>query len=231
MSKRWLITGGCSQGGLGYAIARAALDAGNQVAVTARNLEKVSKLVQDYGDRAYPVILDLNDKESIENAVNQIMEHFGGIDVLINNARYCYRSSVEESNEEDVMEMVQTNFFGLIDLTKRVLPFMREKHEGTIVNISSIAAISASPASAFYASSKSALELMSDGLRKEVSPLGIRVIVVESGAFRTNFFSRSLKGTKMKIADYKDTAWKRYPENAVDLKISQAIQISRQTYS
>lgn len=162
--------------------------------------------------------MDLNDKESIENAVNQIMEHFGGIDVLINNARYCYRSSVEESNEEDVMEMFQTNFFGLIDLTKRVLPFMREKHEGTIVNISSIAAISASPASAFYASSKAALELMSDGLRKEVSPLGIRVIVVESGAFRTNFFSRSLKGTKMKIADYKDTAWKRYPENAVDLK-------------
>lgn len=112
--------------------------------------------------------------------------------------------------------MFQTNLFGLIELTKEVLPFMRDQNNGTIVNFSSVAALSANPASAFYASSKAAVELLSDGLRKEVSPLGIRVIVVEPGAFRTNFFSTSLRGAQMKIADYQDTAWKRYPENAAD---------------
>ena len=136
--------------------------------------------------------------------------------MLVNNAGYCYRSSVEESVDSEVMQMFQTNLFGLIELTKEVLPFMRGQHNGTIVNFSSVAALSANPASAFYASSKAAVELLSDGLRKEVSPLGVRVIVVEPGAFRTNFFSTSLRGAQMKIADYQDTAWKRYPENAAD---------------
>ena len=172
--------------------------------------------ISEYPKQAFPIQLDLTDTESIHNAVNKTMEHFGSIDILVNNAGYCYRSSVEESDDSEVMRMFQTNLFGLIDLTKEVLPFMREKNSDTIVNFSSVAALSANPASAFYASSKAAVELLSDGLRKEVSPLGIRVIVVEPGAFRTNFFSTSLRGTQMKIADYQDTAWKRYPENAID---------------
>lgn len=215
MTKTWLITG-CSEGGIGAAIARAALRAGYNVAVTARNLEKITPIISEYPKQAFPVQLDLTDTASIRNAVRKTMEHFGGIDVLVNNAGYCYRSSVEESVESEVMRMFQTNLFGLIELTKEVLPFMRGQHSGTIVNFSSVAALSANPASAFYASSKAAVELLSDGLRKEVSPLGIRVIVVEPGAFRTNFFSTSLRGTQMKIADYQDTAWKRYPENAID---------------
>lgn len=217
MTKTWLITG-CSEGGIGAAIARAALQAGNNVAVTARDLNKISAIVSEYPDQAFPVMLDLNDTASIHEAVSKTMEHFGNIDVLVNNAGYCYRSSVEESEESEMMRMFQTNLFGLIALTKEVLPAMRNRHSGTIVNFSSVAALSANPASAFYASSKAAVELMSDGLRKEVSPLGIRVIVVEPGAFRTNFFSTSLRGAQMKITDYQDTAWKRYPENAADTK-------------
>ena len=104
--------------------------------------------------------LDLTDTASIRNAVRKTMEYFGGIDVLVNNAGYCYRSSVEESVESEVMRMFQTNLFGLIELTKEVLPFMRGQHSGTIVNFSSVAALSANPASAFYASSKAASVLL-----------------------------------------------------------------------
>ena len=143
--------------------------------------------------------------------------HFGGIDILVNNAGYCYCASVEESEGEEVMKMFQINLFGLISMTKAVLPLMRKKRSGMIINIASAAAMKASPASAFYASSKAAVELLSDGLRKEVEPLGIRVMVVEPGGFRTNFFGSSLKGAQMRIEDYKDTAWKQYPENAASL--------------
>lgn len=217
MGKTWLITG-CSEGGIGAAIARCALEAGNNVVVTARNTTKVASIIKDFPDTAFPVTLDVTDHESVKTAVANAVEHFGTIDVLVNNAGYCYRASVEESEDTEVMKMFQTNLFGLIAMTKEVLPIMRSQRSGMIVNFSSIAALSASPASAFYASSKAAVELVSDGLRKEVAPLGIQVMVVEPGAFRTNFFSSSLKSTQMKISDYKDTAWKRYPENAVDQK-------------
>lgn len=215
MGKTWFITG-CSEGGLGAAIARCALEAGNNVVVTARNTEKVMGIIRDFPDTAFPAALDVTDQESIKAAVAKAVEHFGGIDVLVNNAGYCYRASVEESEDAEVMKMFQTNLFGLIAMVKEVLPVMRHQHSGTIINFSSIAALRAHPASAFYASSKAAVELISDGLRKEVEPLGIQVMVVEPGAFRTNFFSSSLKGAQMKITDYKDTAWKRYPENALD---------------
>ena len=144
------------------------------------------------------------------------MEHFGTIDVLVNNAGYCYRASVEESDEEEVRKMFEANFFGLVNLTKKVLPIMRKKQNGTIVNFSSIAALRANTASAFYAATKAAVELMSSGLKREVEPLGIRVIVVEPGAFRTNFFGTSMKGAPMTIPAYKDTAWPRYPQNAIN---------------
>lgn len=217
MEKIWLITG-CSEGGLGAAIARSVLEAGDKVVVTARDTEKIAGIIRDFPDTAFPAVLDVTDHESVKTAVSKAVEHFGRMDVLVNNAGYCYRASVEESDDAEVMKMFQTNLFGLIDVTKEVLPVMRRQHSGIIVNFSSIAALSASPASAFYAASKAAVELVSDGLRKEVSPLGIQVMTVEPGAFRTNFFSSSLKGTQMKLADYKDTAWKRYPENSVDQK-------------
>lgn len=157
MTKTWHITG-CSEGGIGVAIARAALNAGYNVAVTARSLEKISTIASEYPKQAFPVLLDLTDTASIHKAVSKTMEYFGGIDVLVNNAGYCYRSSVEESDDSEVMQMFQTNLFGLIELTKEVLPYMRGQHSGTIVNFSSVTALNANPASAFYASSKAAVE-------------------------------------------------------------------------
>lgn len=215
MARTWLITG-CSEGGIGAAIARTVLEAGDHVAVTARNKEKVKNIVKDFPDHAFAVALDVTDETSIEQAVSQTVDHFGTIDILVNNAGYCYRASVEESEEEEVRKMFDTNFFGLVNLTKKVLPIMRMKRSGMIINFSSAAALHGSPASSFYAATKAAVEIMSSGLQAEVEPLGIKVMVVEPGPFRTNFFGSSLKGAPMTIADYKDTAWPRYPENAVN---------------
>lgn len=215
MAKTWLITG-CSEGGLGAAIARAVLESGDHVAVTARNIDKVQTIIKDFPDTALAVDLDVTDHESIKKAVAVTKKQFETIDILVNNAGYCYRASVEESEEDEVRRMFDTNFFGLVNLTKEVLPIMRDQKSGMIINFSSAAALHGSPASSFYAATKAAVEIMSSGLQSEVEPLGIKVMVVEPGPFRTNFFGSSLKGAPMTISDYKNTAWSRYPENAVN---------------
>ena len=215
MAKTWLITG-CSEGGLGAAIARAVLESGDHVAVTARNIDKVQTIIKDFPDTALAVDLDVTDHESIKKAVAVTKKQFETIDILVNNAGYCYRASVEESEEDEVRRMFDTNFFGLVNLTKEVLPIMRDQKSGMIINFSSAAALHGSPASSFYAATKAAVEIMSSGLQSEVEPLGIKVMVVEPGPFHTNFFGSSLKGAPMTISDYKNTAWPRYPENAVN---------------
>lgn len=213
MRKTWLITG-CSEGGIGAGIAKAVLARGYNAVVTARSTEKVRSIVEKYPDTALAVALDVTDPASISQAVQAAQERFGPIDVLVNNAGYCYRSSVEEADRAGVDKMYETNFFGAITLIQAVLPGMRQRRSGAIVNISSIGAVRTGAASGYYASTKAALELMSEGLNAEVSPLGIRVMVVEPGAFRTHFYDSSLKGADMTIGDYQDTAWKRSPQNA-----------------
>ena len=132
--------------------------------------------------------LDITKKESISAAVKQAQERFGTIDVLINNAGYGYRSSVEEGDIDDVNLLFNTNFFGPIELIKEVLPQMRANKNGAIVNVSSIAAVRSGVGSGYYAASKAALELMTDGLAKELKPLGIKVMIAQPGSFRTNFY-------------------------------------------
>ena len=215
MKKTWLITG-CSEGGIGAGIARAVLKRGFQAVVTARSLDKVQGIVKDYPDTALAVALDVTDPAGISAAVEAAKAKFGRIDVLVNNAGYCYRSSVEEAERAGVDRMYETNFFGPVALIQAVLPDMRARREGTIVNVSSIGAVRTGAASGYYASTKAALELMSEGLAAELAPLGIRVMIVEPGAFRTHFYDSSLKGAELTIGDYKDTAWKRSPQNALN---------------
>ncbi len=217
MKKTWLITG-CSEGGIGAGIARAVLRRGYNAVVTARSVSKVEGIVKDFPDTALAVALDVTDKDSIRAAVTAATEKFGRIDVLVNNAGYCYRSSVEEADRAGVDRMFETNFFGPVALIQAVLPGMRARHSGAIVNVSSIGAVRTGAASGYYAATKAAMELMSEGLAAEVKPLGIRVMIVEPGAFRTHFYDSSLKGAAMTIGDYADTAWKRSPENAVNQK-------------
>ena len=210
----WLITG-CSSG-IGRGIAKAVLKHGDNAIVTARNISTVADIVENYPDTAIAVPLDITNKESIADAVKAAADNFGGIDILVNNAGYGYRSSVEEGEEESVNLLFNTNFFGPIELIKQVLPYMRAQKNGAILNVSSIAAARSGVGSGYYASSKAALELMTDGLMKEVAPLGIKVMTVEPGAFRTKFYDTSLKGTQKQIEDYADTAWKTRKENIVD---------------
>ncbi len=214
--KTWLITG-CSSG-IGAGIAQAVLEQGDNAIITARNTSSLDELVARYPDNALAQKLDITSKEDIANTVKNGVDKFGTIDFLINNAGYGYRSSVEEGDPKDVELLFDTNFFGPIELIKEVLPIMRAQKSGSIINVSSIAAARSAVGSGYYAASKAALELMTNGLVKELAPLGIKAMIVEPGAFRTRFYDTSLKGTSIKIGDYDETAGKSRKENIVNLE-------------
>lgn len=213
--KTWLITG-CSSG-IGKGIAKAVLESGDQAVVTARKPETVKELVDQYPNTAIAVALDVCDQKSIDEAVKAAYEKFGTVDVLVNNAGYCYRGAVEEGEDSEVRKMYETNLFGPIALMKAVLPKMREQKSGYILNVTSIAAARSAIGSAYYASSKAALELLTNGLMKEVAPLGIKAMVVQPGAFNTRFSDQqSLKGTDHIISDYESAVGGRRPGNFVN---------------
>ena len=199
---RWLITG-CSTG-IGREIARAALEAGHSVVVTARRRETVAVVVDTFGDRAVAVALDVTDKEQIAAAVAAADDAFGGVDVLVNNAGYGYMSAVEEGDDAEVRKLFDTNYFGVVDTIKAVLPAMRVRKSGHIVNISSMTGLVANPPNAYYSSTKFALEALTEALAQEVGPLGIKVTAIEPGAFRTDWARRSMQESSTPIGDYDD---------------------------
>lgn len=209
--KTWLITG-CSTG-LGRSLAKAVLQKGDNVVVTARDTKKLEEFEKDFPRTALIVRLDVTDLPSVTEAVRAAKERFGGIDVLVNNAGYGYRAAVEEGNPEDTNRLFATNFWGPVNLIKAVLPDMRARKSGAVINVSSIAALRTAPGSGYYAASKCALEGMTEGLYLETAPLGIKVMIVEPGAFRTDFAGRSLTQSKTAIADYAGTAGTRRIEN------------------
>jgi NAD(P)-dependent dehydrogenase (short-subunit alcohol dehydrogenase family) len=199
---RWLVTG-CSTG-IGREIARAALEAGHSVVVTARRRETVADFVDTFGDRAVAVALDVTDKDQIAAAVAAADDAFGGIDVLVNNAGYGYMSAVEEGDDAEVRKLFDTNYFGVVDTIKAVLPAMRARKSGHIVNISSMTGLVANPPNAYYSSTKFALEALTEALAQEVKPLGIKVTAIEPGAFRTDWARRSMQESSTPIGDYDD---------------------------
>jgi NAD(P)-dependent dehydrogenase (short-subunit alcohol dehydrogenase family) len=207
----WFISG-CSTG-LGRALAEAVLAHGHNAIVTARDAAAVKELADAHPDTALALSLDVTDSAQVLAAVAQGTERFGGIDVLVNNAGYGYRAAVEEGGDDDVQKLFATNFFGAVAMVKAVLPAMRARRSGTIVNISSIGAQLMPVGSGYYAASKAALEGMSGSLRKELEPLGITVMAVEPGSFRTDFAGRSLTQSAEAIADYAETAGKRRKEH------------------
>jgi NAD(P)-dependent dehydrogenase (short-subunit alcohol dehydrogenase family) len=209
--KTWLITG-CSTG-LGRHLAQAVLDAGFNAVVTARDPRTVQDLVSAHPNSGVAAALDVTNNDQVASTVKLAEERFGAVDVLVNNAGYGYRAAVEEADEKEVADLFAANFFGTVSMIKAVLPGMRARRSGEIVNVSSIAGRLAAPGSGFYSAAKFAVEGMSDALRKEVAPLGIRVMVVEPGAFRTDFAGRSLQQAKANIADYASTSGPRRKEN------------------
>ena len=169
----WLITG-CSTG-LGRALAEAVLARGDNAAVTARDASRVEDLAAAHPETALALALDVTDAAQVRAATEQTLQRFGAIDVLVNNAGYGYRAAVEEAPDEDVAQLFATNVFGAVAMIKAVLPGMRTRRSGAIVNISSIGARITPAGSGYYAASKGALEGLTGSLRKELEPLGTRL--------------------------------------------------------
>jgi NAD(P)-dependent dehydrogenase (short-subunit alcohol dehydrogenase family) len=207
----WLITG-CSTG-LGRAFAEAVLDHGDDVVVTARDVDSVRAIEDAAPDHALAVALDVTDQAQVDAAVRAGIDRFGSIDVLVNNAGYGYRAAVEEGEDDAVARLFDTHVHGTTRMIKAVLPGMRERRSGTIVNLSSIGARLSPEGSGYYSAVKAAIEALTLSLRKEVAPLGIRVVAVEPGAFRTDFAGRSLTQSAGEIDAYAATAGPRRKEN------------------
>jgi NAD(P)-dependent dehydrogenase (short-subunit alcohol dehydrogenase family) len=199
----WFITG-CSTG-FGRELAKSALERGLRVVVTARNPAQVQDLASNAQGRALVLPLDVTKPEQVTDAVNRAETTFGGIDVLVNNAGIGYFAAVEESEDAEVRKMFEINFFGLARMIHAVLPGMRKRKSGMIINMSSVGGLTSFPSVGYYNASKFAVEGLSEALAKEVGPLGIKVMLVEPSGFRTDWAGRSAQDTKTQIADYATT--------------------------
>ena len=202
--KVWFITG-CSTG-FGRELAKQLLEGGYRVAVTARDVDKVRDLVEINEANGLALTLDVTDKQQVAEAAAAAEAHFGRIDVLVNNAGFGYFGAVEESDESEVRAMFETNFWGLTSMTQAVLPKMRERRSGVIVNISSIGGLVGNPGVGFYNATKFAVNGISEALKKELAPLGISVILVQPSGFRTDWAGRSAVDTGVQIDDYAESA-------------------------
>ncbi|OPH51859.1 short-chain dehydrogenase/reductase [Paenibacillus ferrarius] len=207
MSKVWLITG-CSRG-FGRALAEAVLEQGDKLIATARKPEQISDLVDRYGEQVRAVVLDVTNTVQVESAIQASIDAFGRLDVVVNNAGYGNIASIEETTDEDWKSQIETNLWGVINVTRAALPILRKQKEGYIVQFSSIGGRTGSPGLGPYQTAKWAVEGFSEVLSKEVAPLGIKVILIEPGGFRTDWAGSSMKFTQPN-EDYQDTVGEMY---------------------
>lgn len=204
--KIWFITGASS--GFGLLLTKHLLSLGAQVVATARKTDVLVEMNDVYGPNLEIISVDVTSQKQVENAVKDALARFGRIDVLVNNAGYGTTGALEELTRDEYMPMFETNVFGLISMTQAVLPHMRERHSGHIVNLSSIGGLIGLPGWSMYNATKFAVEGLSEALAAEVEPLGIKVTLIEPGPFRTEFLGASGKKSKTPIADYQQTAGK-----------------------
>ena len=191
LSKTWFITGASK--GFGREWAEAALERGDNVAGTARNLGDLDDLVDNYGDAFLPIQIDVTDRDADFAAVKEAAENFGQLDVVINNAGYGHFGMIEELSEDDVRSQMETNFFGALWISQAALPIMRTQGSGHIIQVSSIGGISAFPTVGAYHASKWALEGFSQSLSQEVAGFGIHVTLIEPGGYSTDWSGPSAK--------------------------------------
>ena len=203
MSKIWLITGSAS--GLGRTITEAVLAHGDRVIATARNPERLSDLVERYGDSICPLPLDVTDSSAARAAVDAGIAAFGRIDVLVNNAGFGNLAPFEQTEEAAFRTEIDTNFHGVVNVTRAVVPVMRRQRAGTILQISSVGGRISTPGMAAYQAAKWAVGGFSDVLGQELAPLGIRVCVLEPGGMPTNWLQRATRDTPAIEPDYAPT--------------------------
>jgi len=202
-SQVWFVTG--ASRGLGFAIAQAVLEKSDAVVAAARNASRAEQVLGP-SDRVFAVSVDVTDRASIQRAADTAVARFGKIDVIVNNAGYGLMGAVEELDAPELEDVFKTNFFGAREVICALLPTLRAQRAGWIVNISSVGGFTGTPGAGAYNASKFALEGLSEALAQELAPLGIRVLIVEPGYFRTDFLNDSMRTAKATIADYADTA-------------------------
>ncbi|TYP86591.1 SDR family oxidoreductase [Blastococcus xanthinilyticus] len=191
MPKTWFITG--ASRGFGREWSIAALERGDTVAATARDTAGLADLVQQFGDKVLPIRLDVDDRDAVVAAVQQAHEHFGALDVVVNNAGYGQFGMVEEISEAEARAQFDTNVFGALFVTQAALPYLRAQGSGHILQVSSIGGISAFPNIGIYNASKWALEGFSQSLAAEVADFGINVTIIEPGAYSTDWSGSSAR--------------------------------------
>jgi len=205
MGKVWFITG--ASRGMGAQIAAAIVQRGDRLVATARRKESLVNFVQSAG--VLSLSLDVTNEEQASAAASKAVQRFGEIDVLVNNAGYGLLGAIEETSSDEAKAIFNTNVFGLLNVTRAILPVMRKQGSGHIINMSSLGGYQASPGWGVYGSTKFAVEGITEALYAELKPLGIHATVIEPGFFRTDFLdASSLVHTKLEIDDYRDTVGK-----------------------
>jgi NAD(P)-dependent dehydrogenase (short-subunit alcohol dehydrogenase family) len=200
----WFITG--ASRGFGLEITREALSRGDSVVATARNPQVVSDAIPDGGDRLLALGLDVSSPDQVRAAVDAAIERFGQIDVLVNNAGRGLVGAVEETSDAEARALFDVNVFGLLAVTRAVLPHMRAARSGLVVNLSSVGGFVAWPGWGVYAATKFAVEALSEAMTHELAPLGIKSVAIEPGPFRTNFLDgSSLSAVQTRLDDYSAT--------------------------
>jgi NAD(P)-dependent dehydrogenase (short-subunit alcohol dehydrogenase family) len=195
MSKIWFVTG--SSRGFGRHFVEAALERGDKVVATARQAQSLADLVAAHGERILPLSLDVTDRAAAIAAVQRAHEHFGRIDVVVNNAGYGLYGMVEEFKEQEIRAQFETNVFGALWVTQAVLPYLRAQGSGHIIMLSSVLGIAAFPTTGGYTASKAALEGLSESLAQELAPFGVKVTIVEPSIFDTGFAASSAQAEPM----------------------------------
>lgn len=200
MNKIWLVTG--SGRGLGRSIAEAVLDNGDRLVATARNVEGIADLQERYGERVKLAKLDVTDSKAAQAAVQLAVDAFGGLDVLVNNAGFSYLAPFEQVSEEQFKAVMDTNFYGVVNLMRAAIPVMREQKSGYIINISSVGGRTAAPAQAVYHAAKFAVSGLTESIAAEVAPFGVKAISVEPGGMRTDCSLNAMSNKPELIQDY-----------------------------
>lgn len=199
-TRTWLITG--ADKGLGYSTAKTALENGDRVVVTVLAADGSHSLAAQYPDRFKAIHLDARNQDRVAEVAAQAERAFGGIDVLVNNAGYGLLAVAEECTPQQYRPLFEVNFFAAVEMTRALLPGMRRRRSGHIINLSSVAGFAGSGGFCFYSAAKFAVEGFSEALAKEVGPIGLRVTIIEPGAFRSDFAGPSLAAQTCKIGDY-----------------------------
>jgi NAD(P)-dependent dehydrogenase (short-subunit alcohol dehydrogenase family) len=216
MAKVWLITG--SSRGFGWELARAVLAGGDRLVATARRPQQLDELVREHDGQVRAVALDVTDPAAARSAVQVAIDEFGSLDVVVNNAGYANSAPIEEMTDEDFRAQIETDLFGVVNVTKAALPVLHRQRSGHFLQFSSIGGrVGGTPGMGAYQTAKFAVEGFSEVLNAEVKPLGIKVTIIEPGGFRTDWGGSSMRSAPVG-ADYDETVGKmnRYRESTVD---------------